>query len=372
MPRDEGLYRLHTNACVEKYARNDRSGKDCRCMIHLEGQIGTEFIRRSTGTRAWSKAVALAEAARSRGNWIRQEPEPITEPQGITVAEAIAAFLADVESVKGQNLAPGTVRNHRHVLMHLERFCGAGLPIASLEPEQLEAFKQSWTLRSVYSIRTAIQTVKKFCKFARSRGLTDSNPAEWLKAPRIQSIERMPFTEAEEKAIYRACSGKALLLCYVMRFAGLAIIDAANLHDSEIAGDEIRYYRKKTARRENRRRVVVPVPGWLSEELRAVGKGYLFKPEYQPQFRAARCWQCKLARIFRKAGVANATSHRFRHTFATRLLEAGERIEDVSKWLGHSSVQVTERYYSHWTEDRTKAASEKLRRFYSINGHKPV
>ena len=373
MTKDEGLYRLHTGACLEKYARGNREARDCRCMIHFEGQIGADFIRQSVGTRAWSRAVAIAEAARKRGSWKATEPEP--EADGIKVSEAVAVFLADIESVKGQNLSSRTVSIHRYTLNSLIRFCDSNgyQAVTDLSPKMLEDFKNSWNLRSVYAIRTAIQTVKKFCKFVRGRGYIETNPAEWLTAPNILPIERMPFSPDEESRIYQAATGKALLICYVMRFAGLAIVDAANLHESELKGDEIRYFRKKTIRRENRKRVIVPIPGWLASELKVSSRvnGYYFKRELQTVLRASKYWTRILEAVFKKAEVANASSHRFRHTFATRLLEAGERIEDVSKWLGHSSVKTTERYYSHWTEDRTNAASEKLRKRYALSG-KPV
>lgn len=44
------------------------------------------------------------------------------------------------------------------------------------------------------------------------------------------------------------------------------------------------------------------------------------------------------------AEIADVNLHLLRHTFACRLLEAGVDLFVVSKLLGHSSVQVTERY----------------------------
>lgn len=42
--------------------------------------------------------------------------------------------------------------------------------------------------------------------------------------------------------------------------------------------------------------------------------------------------------------VEGVCLHVLRHTCAARLLSAGVDIYTVSKWLGHSSVKVTERY----------------------------
>jgi integrase len=43
-----------------------------------------------------------------------------------------------------------------------------------------------------------------------------------------------------------------------------------------------------------------------------------------------------------------AVVHSLRHVFATRALtQAGLRIEDVSRLLGHSSIRVTQDIYIH-------------------------
>ena len=49
------------------------------------------------------------------------------------------------------------------------------------------------------------------------------------------------------------------------------------------------------------------------------------------------------------AGITGTTSHVFRHSFATRLLEAGVAVQTVQIFLGHADPKTTQTYL-HLTE----------------------
>jgi len=55
-------------------------------------------------------------------------------------------------------------------------------------------------------------------------------------------------------------------------------------------------------------------------------------------------------KISEDAKIEDGHNHRFRDTFATTLLQAGVSIQDVSVFLGHRSVKITEKHYAPWVK----------------------
>ena len=61
----------------------------------------------------------------------------------------------------------------------------------------------------------------------------------------------------------------------------------------------------------------------------------------------------------------NLNTHSFRHTHATRLIEAGAKPVDVAARLGHKDAAITQNLYTHDTETTQK---ETARIFGEIVG----
>ncbi len=74
-----------------------------------------------------------------------------------------------------------------------------------------------------------------------------------------------------------------------------------------------------------------------------------------------------LRALFRKSGVADAHSHRFRHTLATEILAKGGTIEAVANILGDAPPTV-KHHYSKWSLAWRKTLVETLA---LVNGPAP-
>ncbi len=62
----------------------------------------------------------------------------------------------------------------------------------------------------------------------------------------------------------------------------------------------------------------------------------------------------------RRAGLDRINIHQTRHTVAVRMLAAGQPIEKVSQFLGHSNVQITYKTYARFTPDHMADAAAIL------------
>jgi integrase len=67
----------------------------------------------------------------------------------------------------------------------------------------------------------------------------------------------------------------------------------------------------------------------------------------------------QLIRIYKKAGIQGANLHTLRHTFASHLIMKGVDPRTVQEYLGHSSLQITEKY-SHLSKSHKQEAINVL------------
>ena len=109
----------------------------------------------------------------------------------------------------------------------------------------------------------------------------------------------------------------------------------------------------------------VPLPDFVLTALEAVpktGERYFFWTGESKVESATGDWQRTLKGVFEEAKIPDGHAHRFRDTFAVGLLQAGVPMERVSVLLGHSSIKVTERYYSPWVCARREQLEADVRR----------
>lgn len=154
-----------------------------------------------------------------------------------------------------------------------------------------------------------------------------------------------------------------------MEHSGLAIGDATRLDTSRIAGDRLFLRRMKTGTR-----VYVPLPPFVVEALQSLtlykGKYFFWTGDGLPETHAGN-YRRTLRRLCEQVNVPNGHPHRFRDTFAVRLLREGVPLERVSKLLGHKSIKITEQHYWPWVQSLQTQLEEDVRRVWTAAPSKP-
>ena len=198
------------------------------------------------------------------------------------------------------------------------------------------------------TIKGYVNAISSFCKYLIMQGLMTENPCQKIKRPKIE--KSMPrYLNDEEYCL----TLKMARICGIYREVlmglktGMRVSEMAKLEWSDIIFDS----NVIIVRGKGNKIRSIPLHSELKTELLKTPlekrKGHVFAQccirmwhyRFEPIRNAipayTECWDG------RRVGRAY---HLLRHTFATRLVMQGVSIFKVSKYLGHSSVAMTERY----------------------------
>lgn len=76
-----------------------------------------------------------------------------------------------------------------------------------------------------------------------------------------------------------------------------------------------------------------------------------------------------LGKIINKHGLKRITFHGLRHTNVTLMIAKGIQTQIISRKVGHSSVQTTDRVYSHFFEDEFKNVPNVMEEFLTVKAN---
>jgi integrase/recombinase XerD len=348
----------------------DRFYRRCSCPLWVMGKDPRgEYHRRTLRTSNW----AIAEDQKRKIE-AGEEDRPRVEitaaldawKNALLAAKRKARTVSQVHGAMTNSLAEWC-KSHGYV--HLDKIT---LPV-------LDKFVGSWTYAST-THRSRIDLLRSFFKFCVARKWLTENPATGLIKPAEDLEPTLPFTAEEEVRIFEAAehfheranfgglwtvnheTARALLL--VMRWTGLRASDAVIFEPRAIESvlvDGVAVSVYSTYQAKTGEYVMCPIPPAVAAIIKAaprLSEAAAFIPAEDAGLnRDARSvsngfYGTYLGPLSSLAGVAGIRAHRFRDTFAVRLLEAGKPLEIVSLLLGHKSIKTTEKHYAPWVRSR--------------------
>jgi integrase/recombinase XerD len=367
------LYRRHKPTCRglinfaaqlkrEPTDAECRSFNKCQCKIWAGGMLAGREVRKSVGTRDWTKANKTVQG------WEAEEQITVKET-AITLDEAWIRIQADLVA---RDLSKETIRKYKRLENQMKAFAiKRGIThLNQFDLDTLTQFRATWADKP-RSAGKKLERMRAFFSFALDREWVKANYAKKIKI-KVKDTPAIPLNAKELQDIYAACDGLAMEapkqsklkayrlkpLLLVMRYAGLRMSDAVQLSKDKISGNAIKIRQAKTGVI-----VRVPVPPFVLMELAKTpmmtptryfwtgnGKRQTATGDYQEMVKEA----------FDRAGVvkgeSNLMGHRFRDTFAIELLKSRVPIARVSKLLGHDSIATTIKHYSGWDESQQEQA----------------
>jgi integrase len=211
--------------------------------------------------------------------------------------------------------------------------------------------------RAPASVNREIELLSKILSLALDHGLIDENPCRRVRKLRLDNRRSRYLSNDEEKKLLAVCHGQRAhlrLLIILALNTGMRRGELLKLEASDL----------------DLARGVVWVRNTKSGRDRAVPINSQARPVFGELLAAAA--RAKRARLFTMAEIKKAWHsacdeakiedlrfHDLRHTFATRLADAGEDAFTIAALLGHSSIVMASRY-THATDQGKREAVEKI------------
>ena len=339
------LYRRHTEDCP--HADKGAGYTKCTCPIWCDGYLNSRRYRKSLKLRDWARATKRIEQ-------IEAKPEEQAAAPAKTIRAACDAYLADSEA---RNLAENTLRHYRNIFNQFVAYCSARLITepAHVDLDLLTAYRADRNLKSSAQ-RSEIRVLRSWFAFCQARKWADENPAKNLTMPKEDSEPTLPYTPAEVEQLIQATGEirhnweeaaefgrvRARAIVLLLLYSGLRISDAAMLERSRLQPDGRLLLRAI----KNKVPVYVRLPQSAVDALHALPatSPYFFWTGQSKRGTIVSSLSRTIYVLARMTGIA-AHPHRFRDTFAVRLLEKGVPVKTVQTLLGHSSIRTTEKHY---------------------------
>ncbi len=285
-------------------------------------------------------------------------------------------------SKKASGLAKKTIRSYSDHLHAAGKYIDWNKPIEDISIADINKMISEMRDKdlSSYTISTYVIAVKTFFSWAKEHNLSTLNVPLYKQEESIKET----YTDEELKVLLkkpdlRKCpfsEYRNWVIINLLMNSGCraATIRNIKIKDVDLAGG-ICYFRHT----KNKRPQISP----LCNEMRAILKeylkirkgnsdDYLFPNEFNNEM-SENCLSSAILRYNRSRGVEKTSIHLFRHTFAKKyILDCGGNAFTLQKLLGHSTLEMTQKYRELFNADILKKEDEHSPLAQIANSHRKI
>jgi len=260
--------------------------------------------------------------------------------------------------------------------IHIQRFLDYKLDNGACDGGPLKAT----------SVSKFYANLKTSLDYAVSHELALTNPARMISGPKTKKYDASYYTIEQIGLLWKACKGSVIeAAVFLTSIYGFRRGEVCGLKWEHVSFQKkhIRIIETRTrgkgevlkGTKNNASRRTMPLMGAVDVYLQRLQKqqeehaafcgntwvdsGYIVVDEMGKPITFGRL-QKNYKRILANNGLPDIRFHDLRHSVATYLLEIGIPIEEVSAWLGHSSIATTAKVYAHVNIGTRRNAANKL------------
>jgi integrase/recombinase XerD len=283
----------------------------------------------------------------------------------VSLSQAIEGYFL---AAHARRLSSHTMLDYDRTFRRLEGWLGRDPPLASLKARDIRMFLNSLDGLSAKTVLNYHTGLAALWTWALKEGLVEKHIVREVDPPKPEQRAIVPYTEQDVKAMLAACDrsrryrrpGKQA--CDHERPSAardraiiLLLVDTG-MRATEACELPIRHVDLKNRRvmvmGKGRKERLLPMSGNTAQALWR----YLATREDGDDVRAPLLMTREgqgmdrhvlrrlLTRIGQRAGVRGVTVHRFRHTFAINFLRNGGNVFALQRMLGHSTLEMVNRY----------------------------
>lgn len=219
---------------------------------------------------------------------------------------------------------------------------------------------------SAMTVKSYMSRLLVFLRWLHQEQYTSINLADHIKRPRAQKKKVHPFTTFEVRALLEAVASEPrnglrdLAILSLLLDTGIRASEFCGIKESDVLWDQCLV---KVLGKGNKERVVPFSPTCKARMLAYLnGSNKRYTDRADTLFQTEEGWAMTpqtllhmITRAAKRAGVENAHPHRFRHTFAVSFLRNGGNALVLQRFLGHTTLAMTNEYVELVTNDLSHA-----------------